>query len=53
MRMLNTVNAGVTFPGSAEVKVPTMAMGFGGQPLSDVSISGQVERDLRRLFAAG
>ena len=50
---VGAVNAGVTFPGSAEVKVPTMAVGFGGQPLSDVGISGQVERDLRRLFAGG
>ena len=51
-RPTRPVNAEVIFPGSAEVRVPTPAVRFGGQPLSDVGSSGQVERLRRRLFAA-
>ena len=47
------VNAEVNFPGSAEVKVPTLVEDVGGQPLSDEGVSVREGRDFRRLAGVG
>ncbi len=53
LHAVQTVNAEVNFPGSAEVKVPTLVEDVGGQPLSDEGVSVREGRDFRRLAGVG